>query len=124
MNYDINNKNYVYSLLQSRVSSSVTHKQIYNKTSLTRLQNPLKTAFLPSSTGFCSLIGTDNVYFIQLMIIKDTPLISLKLHKLENCSFPLPPALFSCMMNLGMFAENGQEIMLHTDTPAENNSMN
>lgn len=103
MSYDINNKICIYSLLHTTVSRSMKHKQIYEKTSLTRLQNPLKAAFLPSSTGFCSLIGTDNLYILQPVVIKDPPHISLKLHKLENCSFPLPPALFSCMMNLGNF---------------------
>lgn len=49
INDEINNKNYAYGLLQITESSSITHMQIYNKTSLTRLQNPLKAAFLPSS---------------------------------------------------------------------------
>lgn len=64
-NDDINDKNCIYPPLQITVSSSMTQKQIYKKTNLTRLRKPLKAAFLPSSTGFCSLVGTDNLYFIS-----------------------------------------------------------
>ena len=105
MNDNSNNKGCICGLLQITVSSSIPYMQICYKTSLTSLQNPLKAAFLPSSSGFCSLVGRDNLYFLQPTVIKDKhpPNISLKLHRLENCSFPLPPALFSCMMNLGMF---------------------
>lgn len=105
---EVSNKNYAYGPLQVTESNLITHTQVYNKTCLVRPQNPLK-ATSPSSSIVCS-------WLLQLggwrpFLFHPTsshsrhppPNISLKLHKLENCSFPLPPALFSSMMDLEMF---------------------